>query len=269
MPSASWPVTATRSSCSRPLLCARLRGHRRERLLGHPGGQVDVVGGEVLDHADVGDPGRERALAAGDDLVDLAELAGLQPGPQALQRRVVPLDVSDGADQAGLLEGLGELASPRPRTRPAASRSSRGRRPSASASAISSWYCGRYRDHAVVDAGGDQLLDVRVAPADRRPHRSWSPPGSATATSSTPSSDREHAGVVPAHHAQADQSGAQVRHLGTRLRDGVDRGDDPVQVVLGQRRVHGQREHLGARPSRSPAGRASRWNEGSRWFGIG
>ena len=67
------------------------------------------MGGEVLDHADVGDPGRERALAAGDDLVDVAELAGLEPRAQALQRGVVPLDVPDAADQAGGLERLDEL----------------------------------------------------------------------------------------------------------------------------------------------------------------
>ena len=69
--------------------------HRQVVLAGHPAGQVDVVGGQVHDHADVGDAVRERALAAGDDLVDVAELTGLQAAAQALQRRVVALDVAD------------------------------------------------------------------------------------------------------------------------------------------------------------------------------
>ena len=68
------------------------------------------MGGQVLDHADVGDPSGERALPPGDDLVDLAELALGQPRPQALQRGVVALDVSDPADQAARLEGLDEPA---------------------------------------------------------------------------------------------------------------------------------------------------------------
>jgi len=62
---------------------------------------------EVLDDADVRDPGRERALPAGDDLVDAAELALLQPAAQVLQRRVVALDVADRPDDAGGLEGIG------------------------------------------------------------------------------------------------------------------------------------------------------------------
>ena len=67
------------------------------------------MGGQVLHHADVGDPVRERALAAGDHLEHLAELAVLQPGPQVLQGRVEALDVADGPDQAGGLERVGQL----------------------------------------------------------------------------------------------------------------------------------------------------------------
>ncbi len=64
------------------------------------------MGGQVHHDADVGDAVRERALPAGDDLEDLTELAGLQPGAQALQRRVVPLDVTDAGDQPGDFERL-------------------------------------------------------------------------------------------------------------------------------------------------------------------
>ena len=78
-PFPSRPVTATMSSCSRPLRCVVVREDRREAALGEPGGEVDVVGGQVLDDADVGDARRERALPAGGDLVDLAEFARLDP----------------------------------------------------------------------------------------------------------------------------------------------------------------------------------------------
>src|SRR5690606_30940761 len=90
-------------------------GVRRDRgvlLARDPAGQVDVVGGEVLDHADVRDAVREGALAAGDDLVDVAELTGLQAGAQREQRRVAPLDVAAAGDQAARLEGVDEAAGP-------------------------------------------------------------------------------------------------------------------------------------------------------------
>ncbi len=108
VPSSRFPTTATRSSNSRPLLNAVRAATDAEPGPGHPCRQVDVVGGEVLDHADVGDPRGERTLPAGHDLVDAAQLAPLEPAPQMLQRRVVPLDVPDGADQAAGGEGLGQ-----------------------------------------------------------------------------------------------------------------------------------------------------------------
>src|SRR5699024_2836587 len=85
------------------------RSDARVRGLRHPGGEVEVVGGEVLDHADVRDAGGEPALAAGDDLVDLPQLPVGYAAAHLLQRRVVPLDVSHRADQAGLLEHGGDL----------------------------------------------------------------------------------------------------------------------------------------------------------------
>ena len=59
----------------------------------------------------------------------------------------------------------------------------------------------------------------------------------------------EHASVVPAHHPQADQPGAQRRGHPRRRRAAVlTRLDDHLQVVVGQARVHGQREHLAGSP---------------------
>ena len=59
--------------------------------------------------ADVGDTGRERSLAAGGHLVEIAEVAILQTLAQRLQGRVVPLDVSDGPHQTTGGERLGEV----------------------------------------------------------------------------------------------------------------------------------------------------------------
>ena len=221
MPSASWPTTATRSSCSRPAAVRGLRRHRGVGLLGDPGGEVDVVGREVLDHADVGDPRRERALAARDDLVDVAEVAVRRVGARSLlQRRVVALDVTDGADQAA-----------RPRTPRRA-----GRRPRRRGERLLDHRVHPRRgeretdrlvegggggDHAVVDAGRDELVDVCRRPDGQPATPCGSPAGSATATSSTPVERAQDAGVVAAHHAQAEQPRAQASS-GARRRDRVD-----------------------------------------------
>ena len=81
---------------------AAVRGAGVDRdvlLLRDPRGEVDVVGGEVFDDADVGDATGERTLAAGGDLVDLAEQAVFDALARRLQRRVVALDVADAADR--------------------------------------------------------------------------------------------------------------------------------------------------------------------------
>jgi hypothetical protein len=68
-----------------------------------PAHQVEVVGGEVLDHADVLDAVGERPDALGGDREDLAERVDvLERGEQ---RGVVALDVADGAADAGALDG--------------------------------------------------------------------------------------------------------------------------------------------------------------------
>ena len=110
MPSAAWAVMEIRSSCSRPLLWAVCAETLTYGDWMHPRGQVDVVGGEVLDDPHVGDAVGERALAAGGDLVDLAEFALLESCTQCEQRGVAALDVADGVHQTSALEGLDQLA---------------------------------------------------------------------------------------------------------------------------------------------------------------
>src|SRR4051812_33258453 len=72
-----------------------------------------------------------------------------------------------------------------------------------------------------------------------------SPPGSATATRSTPSSEPSTRAwwrpIIPRPIRPARRFAISR----TSLRDGRDRGDDAVQVFLGQRGVDRQREHLG------------------------
>ena len=68
------------------------------------------MGGQVLDDPDVADAGREGALAAGEDLVDLTELTGIEALAQGPQGRVAALHVADGTHQAPLGEGGGHAA---------------------------------------------------------------------------------------------------------------------------------------------------------------
>ena len=66
------------------------------------------MGGQVLDDADVVDARGEGPLAAGEDLVDLPELAGVQALAQGPQGRVAALHVADGAHEPALGEGVGD-----------------------------------------------------------------------------------------------------------------------------------------------------------------
>ena len=66
-----------------------------DRRLAEPRDEVEVVGREVLDDADVLDAVGERAAALGADEKDLADLALLGAPPQLDQRRVEALDVPD------------------------------------------------------------------------------------------------------------------------------------------------------------------------------
>ena len=234
--------------------CARRPGVGR---LGDPGGEVDVVRGEVLDHADVGDPRPGTGPAAGGDLVDLAEVAR----PRSAARSAAAPGCSA---RCGRRRRRGRprrtpqrAARPPRRCRRSASRSSCARRPRPAPGRPPRGGRSGTATMAEVDAGVDQCLDVGQHRAGRRRRRAGRRRGRRRPTRSTPGRRAEHAGVVAAHHAEADQPGAQRRRSsGTRLREGVDRRRRCARGRLGQRRVHRQREHLAPRPARSPAGRA-------------
>lgn len=110
VPSDSWPTAETMSSCGRPDLetvCAAIEVYAWP--VTQPVRSMSWVA-RSPDHADVGDPVREGALAAGDDLVDVAQLAGLQAGAEREQGGVAAFDVADAGDQAAPLEGVDEAA---------------------------------------------------------------------------------------------------------------------------------------------------------------
>ena len=79
-----------------------LRGDDIDRRLAEPADEIEVVGREVLDDADVLDAIGERAATLGADEEDLADLALLGAPPQLDQRRVEALDVPDRAAHARL-----------------------------------------------------------------------------------------------------------------------------------------------------------------------
>ena len=72
------PVASTMSSCSRSMRCCVCGADALDRRAAEPAHEVEVVGGEVLDDADVADAVGERADALGGDQEDLAELAVLR-----------------------------------------------------------------------------------------------------------------------------------------------------------------------------------------------
>src|SRR3954464_502263 len=71
-----------------------------------------------------------------------------------------------------------------------------------------------------------------------------SPPGSATATRSTPSREASTRAWWRPIMPRPIRPARRFAISRTSLRHGVHRGHDPVQVVLGQRGVDRQREHL-------------------------
>ena len=90
----------------------RTRGGARVDALvggtGHPRGQVHVVRGQVLHHADVADARGEGRLAARRDLLDVAELALSDPPTHVDERGVAALDVADGTHEARTREGVAD-----------------------------------------------------------------------------------------------------------------------------------------------------------------
>jgi hypothetical protein len=186
-----------------------VRRHGDVLAAGHPGGQIDVVGGQIHYDAHVGDPARERSLPPGDDLVHVAEFTVLEPLAQALQRRVVPLDVADRADQVPALER---------RHQPARGLDRRCQRlldqrvHSGLGQAQAEFLVqgGRARDHRVVEPQGEQILEVvhdRYAVGRHRARRGIQRADQVHAIESG-----QHAGVVAAHRTEPDQPRAQGAH---------------------------------------------------------
>ena len=77
------------------LALGELGEHAGRSLAGDPRQDVDVVGGEVDGHADVADPGRERAGPAADDGIHGAQPAGAEQSAELEDRGVEPLHVAD------------------------------------------------------------------------------------------------------------------------------------------------------------------------------
>jgi hypothetical protein len=177
-------------------------GDGPERLAGYPRREVDVVGGEILDHADVGNARRERPLPPRGHLVHLAELACLEAGTKAPQRRVVPFDVTDRAGQAPHLERLGEPRSAGQIRRQRFLHENRDARLGQAHSdhlVVASWH----GQDAIVHAGEDQRLNGvhnRAAAGH--------PAGVTLRVGGTHQLDPiqvgKHPGMVTAHHAQPD-----------------------------------------------------------------
>ena len=229
------------------------------------------MGGEVLDHADVGDPGRERALPPGDDLVDLARA-----------RR--PRAASAADCSAGLYRSMCPTRADQPAL---------ARRPRPACCAAARSVRERLLDQRV-DAGlGQREPDLLVvARWARRRRSSRCPTAMSSSTSAstgrppaTPVRGRrpgrrrrrgrrrragQHAGVVAAHHPQPDQAGAQVAPCqAARLREGVDRVRRCARGRPASARGAPAARGTRARPARSPAGRRRAGTEAAGGSGSG
>ena len=138
----------------------RLSRNRGVIGAGNPSRQIDVVRSKILDDADVGNTRRERRLAAGRDLVNLAELALGDAATHLQQRRIAPLDVADSANQALRLERLNELLALLDR----GGQRLFHHRVNAGVGQLERNFCvlaGRHGDHRGVDAGVDQRVNIR------------------------------------------------------------------------------------------------------------
>ena len=90
------------------------------------------------------------------------------------------------------------------------------------------------------DEGGDVRLDRA---ATRHPMSIAA--GVSHGDEVDPGKTAQNPGVMASHHAEPDETSAQIPHgSGPRRRQGVDRIHDALQVSLAQRRVHRQREAL-------------------------
>ena len=150
-------------------------------------------------------------MAPGGDLIDGAQLAGLEACAGGLQSRVVALDVTNRAHQALGGERIGQLA----RRRGVLGQRLLDHRVNAGLGQSQTDLLvvdRRHGHHAVVDAGGDQLLDAAQ-------HRT--PAGDAVLVAPRIGDGNQvdtleasqHPSMVAAHHAQPDQACSQVGHL--------------------------------------------------------
>jgi hypothetical protein len=73
-----------------------------------PGGSVDIVRGKVFYDAHVRDARGKWPLPSACNLVNVAEVAPVDAFPQALQSRVVALNVTYGSDETGAFERFGD-----------------------------------------------------------------------------------------------------------------------------------------------------------------
>ena len=143
------------------------------------------------------------------DLVDLADVAVGEPAPQLLERRVEPLDVPDGADQAARGERLSHPAARLGRVRD-------GLLDEGVDAGIGEGHGGvevvarGHGDDGEVDAGGDQRVDIRQhVQARRDPVRITAGIGDGDEVDSVDFA--EHSGVMATHHPDAEQACPQ-RH---------------------------------------------------------
>ncbi len=117
------------------------------------------MGGQVHDHADITDPAGKRALPARRDLEERAELAMGEVVAHGEQGHVVPLPVPDAADQAPLLEFLGQFEAARRIGGQGFLHQGRYARVSQPEPDLGVGQ-GRGGDHAEIETEGEQLIDV-------------------------------------------------------------------------------------------------------------
>ena len=273
---------AVRQPADRPRPCPRARGRSGGRsgatteaygALRDPGGEVDVVRGEVLDHADVGDPRRERALPPGGDLVDLAELAR----PRCA--RAAPAAPGCSARCARR-----RRPGPRPRTRRraaapastvvrrAASRPGCARRPRPARAPTSSWKPVGHGDHAMSMPG---------AMSSSTSGRTGRLAGDAVRVAARVG-DRDQLDAVESRAAPGRGGGPSCRgRCSPARRSAIRRPPSATRVDGGRRCARGRpalSEGCTGSDSTSrgrPLGlgqveaRRVRRSDGSRWFGIG
>ena len=83
--------------------------------MSYPGGEINVVGTQVLHHADVGDASGKGPHPSRGYLVDVTEIASSESATNLLKCRVVPFDMSNSTDKVRVFEcsdhsrGLGRV----------------------------------------------------------------------------------------------------------------------------------------------------------------